>query len=52
MLHGEILHNNLPLDCKNVFGGGGGGYDFTNPAAIFIHISDSTVYVQKLITIC
>ena len=24
MLHGEILHNNLPLDCKNVFGGGGG----------------------------
>ena len=50
MLHGEVLYDNLHLNCKQYFGG---GVDFTNQAANFYihHCIGSTIYVLKLITI-
>lgn len=45
-MQGKVSHDNQHLNCEECFG----GYNFINLAALFVYISASKSYFQKLIT--
>ena len=47
MLHSGVSYDNLHLNGKYFFSGGG-GYDYTNPVALFVYISASKNYHDHL----